>query len=855
MQSLTVEEVAAVWDEIDPICPFCPTGAFSTGVLKSCCMRRVVLPINGKNTALYRAESGATGGGHGRTTLASSLDDTISNANTEGSLFVPPPASNAVDPATNNRDEKRPMATTQPHRGSYSPPPPLMVNAHTGEVLSDSTFTDFPIFVSQIHKELGRGIPMAALPICDQQAVMMDHVLFSNNCAYSRQVHQERVAAQFGRSQQEEAHKRQLAQIGKQAVATAPDVANKNAGYLQNAAFAKMRSLVSQEKRRFQEEGFDLDLTYITRRIIAMGFPSSGRESYFRNPVDEVERFFRHRHGDGHFRIYNLCSERVYDLETRFNGQFRRYPFDDHNAPCPFSLIADCCNDASSFLMQHKDNVIAIHCKAGKGRTGLLVSCLLRVMEGNKLRSADEALKFFGEVRTADGKGVTIPSQARYVRYWDYVLGKLNGVPPPRLPAGGQQQGSGSGPTQPSNAVAPNSTVENQAMSGSPLAPANSKARKFFSIHLQGIALRSHVLNSFEQQPSSPPGTAGYTPAPEIFFTIQENNVEVFDSRKGALVTPSAGKEATTQQQQLRSTITNTKTTSMDFFVKNRVGPVVNGADEAGPFTGHIFSFLTESQALVLEGQLKDKWGPQGGVPQSLVPPSTATHASLRSSTAKMPSPHYLLLAGDVKFTFFRQSTSLLMKQTTTTEMFHFWVNTFLMDLMSVPPPSAGGASSTRSDPLPGPTSTQPLREVHFGKLELDGTHKDKKHATYCKDMEVVLFFTRDREYHGPEARPLDRTADKALRKQQKLESAGGGVAVQKAGSETDSTTDEEGEEGSPVQVQRGGGTTSTTEKSHHPATTAGSASAPQTTKPSKPAANPTSAGGGGGFFGKLFGK
>lgn len=73
--------------------------------------------------------------------------------------------------------------------------------------------------------------------------------------------------------------------------------------------FGYVRNKVSKQKRRFKQSGFDLDLTYITPRIIAFGFPAEGTEAMYRNTMTDVQRFFRTRH-DGQHRIYNLCTER-----------------------------------------------------------------------------------------------------------------------------------------------------------------------------------------------------------------------------------------------------------------------------------------------------------------------------------------------------------------------------------------------------------------------------------------------------------------------------------------------------------------------------------------------------------------
>ena len=187
---------------------------------------------------------------------------------------------------------------------------------------------------------------------------------------------------------------------------------------LKKANFFKR--LVSKQKRRFQDTDFDLDMSYITDKVIAMGYPSTGMEKMYRNSLTDIKKFFHVRHND-QVKVYNLCLEkdRIYNKNIFPNEKVGLFPATDHN-PSPIKLILEFCIDICLYLIKNPQGIAAVHCKAGKGRTGVMI-CSYLVFSG-LCQSSEMAFRYYARVRTKNNTGVTIASQKRYIKYFETFL-------------------------------------------------------------------------------------------------------------------------------------------------------------------------------------------------------------------------------------------------------------------------------------------------------------------------------------------------------------------------------------------------------------------------------------------------
>lgn len=74
--------------------------------------------------------------------------------------------------------------------------------------------------------------------------------------------------------------------------------------------------------------------------------------------------------------------------------------------------MLDFCVDICLYFIRHPYAVAAVHCKAGKGRTGIMCICYL-IFSG-LCKNSDEAIAYYAKMRTINNK-VKILTQYIYV--------------------------------------------------------------------------------------------------------------------------------------------------------------------------------------------------------------------------------------------------------------------------------------------------------------------------------------------------------------------------------------------------------------------------------------------------------
>uniref|UniRef100_A0A8B9G3K2 Uncharacterized protein n=1 Tax=Amazona collaria TaxID=241587 RepID=A0A8B9G3K2_9PSIT len=166
------------------------------------------------------------------------------------------------------------------------------------------------------------------------------------------------------------------------------------------------------------EEGYELDLTYITERIISVSFPASCSEETYLHNLQDVTRMLKSKHGDNYL-VLNL-SEKRYDL-TKLNPKvllIMDVGWPDLHAP-PLDKVCTICKAMESWLNNDPQHVVVIHCRGGKGRIGVVISSYMHFT--NVSASADQALDRFAMKKFFDDKVSALmqPSQRRYLNaFW-----------------------------------------------------------------------------------------------------------------------------------------------------------------------------------------------------------------------------------------------------------------------------------------------------------------------------------------------------------------------------------------------------------------------------------------------------
>ncbi|XP_075447952.1 tensin-2 isoform X3 [Ascaphus truei] len=166
------------------------------------------------------------------------------------------------------------------------------------------------------------------------------------------------------------------------------------------------------------QRSYDLDLTYITERIISVFFPTVLEEQRYRSNLREVAAMLRSKHEDKYL-LFNLSKKR-HDI-TRLNPKVQDFFWPDCHAP-PLDVICSICKAMEAWLSTDAQHVVVLHCKGNQGKTGVVIASYMHYSKVSA--SVDQALSTLAMRKFCEDKvSVSLhPSQRRYINYFGGLL-------------------------------------------------------------------------------------------------------------------------------------------------------------------------------------------------------------------------------------------------------------------------------------------------------------------------------------------------------------------------------------------------------------------------------------------------
>ncbi|KAM4738567.1 tensin-3-like [Anableps anableps] len=159
------------------------------------------------------------------------------------------------------------------------------------------------------------------------------------------------------------------------------------------------------------EELQQIDLTYITERIISIICPSTCPEDLYLQNLRKIIPMLESKHGHNYMLI-NLSQKQ--DVLTKMTHKVFNTGWLDLLSPS-LDQIFNACTTMENWLQGYPKHVLLLHCRGDRGQLGVLLASYIHF--SNMSASADLSLDHFAMRKFYNDKlsALMIPSQKRYV--------------------------------------------------------------------------------------------------------------------------------------------------------------------------------------------------------------------------------------------------------------------------------------------------------------------------------------------------------------------------------------------------------------------------------------------------------